>query len=179
MAKAVHVVVMVLLCATFLIPLAISPPSCLFAFLIAAIVPFLAAQSRRVDDPIASIPEHTVLSPEDFHAWARLVCASDRYEAEYSRHIYDARRGFDQKLPVVFSQIKAINYIHAWKVLSIVLLGLLAFGICDVFFAAQSVRWREPVASGLAMGVIWGYSLGLYRLWRVCRRYKSTGDLPL
>jgi len=62
---------------------------------------------------------------------------------------------------LVFSQIKAINYIHAWKVLVSLLGGLLAFDIYDTFFAGKGVIWQSPVAAGLAMGVIWGYSFGL------------------
>jgi hypothetical protein len=163
----------------FVIPLAASPPVCFLAFLAASIVPFFAGKSRRVIDPIAGFQHKTLLSPKDLHSWAAVVCFAGGYQKAYDRYVNEAGRGFDEKLPLVLSQIKAINYIHAWKVLFLLLGGLLAFSIYDTFSSGRAVIWHAPVVTGCAMGVIWGYSLGVYRLWRTCRRFKSRGGVPL
>jgi uncharacterized integral membrane protein len=126
---------------------------------------------------VAGIPTASVLTPQDFHAWAKLVCAADEYQHAYNRYVYDADRGYDQKLPLVFSQIKAINYVHAWKILLLILLALNAFCLYDLFYSNQT--FRAPVAVGAMIGILWGYALGIFVLWRHCRRYKEPGDLPL
>ena len=177
MAQFVNLLVIILLVPPVVVTLFFSPSTCLFAFLTASVIPFFAGKSRRVTDPVAGIPTRRELSPRDFHEWAKLVCSSDRYSRAYDQYVYDTSRGYDKKLPITFSQIKAINYIHAWKVLLFVLLALDTFCLYDLLFSNQTVK--SPVPVGIMIGILWGYALGVYVLWRKCRRYKMSGDLPL
>jgi len=168
---------MLLLVVPVITVLVFSPPLCLLFFLVGALVPFFTGKSRTVIDPVADIPERARLSPSDFHLWADLVTSTGDYQRKYDRFVYDSSRGFDEKLPLVFSQIKAINYIHAHKVLFALLLGLNAFCVYDVFFSNQT--FTSPIVTGLCLGIVWGYSLGVFTLWRTCRKFKGTSDLPL
>jgi uncharacterized integral membrane protein len=177
MAQFVNCLVIVLLVPPVVVTLFFSPPTCFFAFLAASVIPFFAGKSRRVTDPVAGIPTRNELSPSDFHAWAKLVCSSEEYKRAYDQYVYDANRGYDQKLPLTFSQIKAINYVHASKVLLFILLALDAFCLYDLFFSNHT--FQSPVLLGIMIGILWGYALGVYVLWRKCRRYKVSGDLPL
>jgi hypothetical protein len=177
MAEFVNWLVRILLLPPVVVTSAFSPPVCFFTFAVASVVSFFAGKSRRVTDPVAGLPTPTLLAPNDFHAWAKLVCATHEYQQAYGQYVYDANRGYDQKLPLLFSQIKAINYIHAWKVLLVVLLAVDAFCLHDLFFSNWTLQ--APVAVGSMIGILWGYALGVYVLWQKRRRYKVPGDLPL
>lgn len=177
MAQFVNWLVIMLLIPPVVVTLFFSPPASFFAFLAASVIPFFAGKSRRVTDPVAGVSTRSELSPSDFHAWAKLVCSLNEYNRAYSQYVYDSNRGYDEKLPLTFSQIKAINYIHAWKVLLFILLVLDAFCLYDLFFSNKTVE--SPVPVGIMIGILWGYALGVYVLWRKCRRYKASGDLPL
>ena len=85
MALLVNWLVLILLVLPVMVTFAFSPPACFFAFLIASVIPFFVGKSRRVTDPVAGIPPRSVLSPSDFHAWAKLVCATDEYQHAYDR----------------------------------------------------------------------------------------------
>lgn len=177
MAATIKWIIVVLMIPPAVVAFAFSPPAYFLTFLAAAVIPFFSARSRRVTDPVAGIPTASVLAPQDFHAWAKLVCATDEYQRAYNLYMYDADRGYDQKLPLVFSQIKAINYVHAWKILLLILLTLNAFCLYDLFYSNQA--FRAPVAMGAMIGILWGYAIGVFALWRQCRRHKKQGDLPL
>ena len=178
MAQLMNLGIIILFLPPVLVMFAFSPPACFFSFLMALIIPFFAGKSRRVSDPVAGILRHTILSPSDFHEWAKLVCSSGQYERDYESHVYDSNRGYDQKLPLVFSQVKAINYIHAWKVLLFLLIPINAFCIWDLFYS--NLTFRAPIPIGITIGSIWGYAFGIYVLWRSCRLYKNPwDDLPL
>lgn len=177
MAQFVNLLVIVLLVPPVVVTLFFSPPACLFAFWAASVIPFFAGKSRRVTDPVAGVPARSELSPRAFHEWAKLVCSSDRYSRAYYQYVYDTNRGYDQELSATFSQIKAINYIHAWKVLLFVLLALDTFCLYDLFFS--NLTDTSPIPVGIMIGILWGYALGVYVLWRKGRCHKISGDLPL
>lgn len=139
-----------------------SPPVCFFAFLVASVIPFFAGKSRRVTDPLAGISTPSELSPRDFHEWAKLVCSSNRYSRAYDLYVYNTNRGVNQKLQVTLSQIKAINFIHAWKFVLFVLLALDTFCLYDLFFSNQIVD--SPVLLIIMVGILWEYALGVYVL---------------
>ncbi len=177
MAQLINWIIIILLLAPSLVVFAFSSSACFFSFLIALIIPFFVGKSRRVSDPLAGL-KRTVLSPNDFHKWAKLVCFSKKYERTYENYVYDSNRRYYRKLPLVFSQVKAINYIHAWKILLILLTPINIFCIWDLFFS--NLTFRVPIQIGIVIGIIWGYALGIYILWRLCRRYKNPRDnLPI
>lgn len=176
-SRLINLLVCVLFCPPLLVAFAFSPPECFLSFITMCLISFLPGKSRRVQDPVSGIFEFAYLSPRDFHEWAKLVCTSNRYEKLYLQYVLNAKEGVKNKLPFTFSQIKAINYIHAWKVIIILLIPLNIFCLYDLLWSNQS--FRSPILVGATTGVLWGYSLGIYVLWRTCRRYRSPGDLPM
>ena len=177
LSHLINLLVFILFWPPLVVAFAFSTPACFFSFIAASIIPFFSGKSRRMRDPVAGIFEVTSLSPNDFHKWAKFVCASNQYEQLYFRYVLDAKKGVDKKLPITFSQIKAINYIHAWKIILVLLIPLNVFCLYDLFWS--NLSFHSPLLIGAAIGVLWGYSLGVYVLWRTCRRYKSPGDLPI
>ena len=171
MSTARHLLVVVLFLPPAIIALAFSPPIYLVTFMGASVLAYFAGNSRRVTDPVVGIGPRTMLCPEDFHRWAFLVCTSDRYMKAYEGYVY-SKRGYDEKLPLVFSQIKAINYVHVWKVLILLLVVLDVFLIYDLYYS--NLTFAAPIAVGSVTGILFGYSLGLYQLSRQCRR--SNGN---
>ncbi len=167
-------IIIFLLAIPVVIMLCFSAPICLLFFIIAAVPLVLLGKSRTVTDPIYGITEPTTLSPNQFHIWADTVVSSRKYKRLYDIFVLDSERGFDEKLPLVFGQIKAINYMYAYKILLILLIGLNAFCVYDLFYS--DLTFSLPTVMGLVIGTIWGYALGIFLLWRVC--WKTKGPAP-
>jgi len=170
-------ITVILLAIPVITVFAFSSPICLVFFLVGAIPTFLYGMSRAVVDPVFGIEKRTTLSPQEFHRWANVVTSVGPYQIQYEVYVYDPSRGYDEKLPLVFAQIKAANYVYAHKVLLIILVVLDAFCAHDVLFSDKT--FSIPIVSGLLIGSLWGLALGIFVLWRTCRKAKGDSRLPL
>lgn len=169
--------VVILLAIPVITVFAFSSPICLVSFLVGAIPTLLYGMSRTVVDPVFGIENRTTLSPQEFHRWADVITSAGPYQRQYEAYVYDPSRGYDGKLPLVFAQLKAANYVHAHKVLLIILVVLDAFCVHDVLFSDKT--FTMPIVIGLLIGSLWGLALGIFVLWRTCRKAKGDSRLPL
>lgn len=163
-----------LLLPPILLAVFLSPRPLSYAFAASLVIPFFAAKSRRVSDPVLGIPTNSLLSPREFHNWAMMVCTR-AYGVSYDRYTLDPNRFVDTKLPLVFSQVKAFNYVHARTVLLLLLITLDAYCVYDVLKGGQALH--SPIPVGAMMGIAWGYTAGLYNLWVQCGRYAARDDV--
>jgi hypothetical protein len=171
-----HIFIVFLLLLPLLFGLGAAPPVFFNTFLLVALIPFIAALSRAVTDPVSGINRPTKLSPGQFHQWANFVCSGREYQEMYMQYMLDENRSPGSKLPAMPSQLQAIAYVHAWKILLLFLIPLNAFELFDLF--RGNLAYQIPIPMGGFTGMFWGYSIGLYILWRTCQHAQAKGAIP-
>jgi tetratricopeptide (TPR) repeat protein len=171
LATIVNIIIVILLIIAFSFPFLVSIPLFLFTCLITAFFNFFLASSRMVMaiDQVYGTLQNTILSPHDFHNWTKTVCF-DTYNTKNLEYLMNPNRGYDTKLGMGSIQIQALVYRHSWKFLVfwLTLVSLFYFNVLN----NPSLLIDNPFISGLLIGHLSGYSLGVYRRWRVCRQFK-------
>jgi hypothetical protein len=143
-----------------------APPAFLAVFIVASIISFLRGKSRAVTDPIYGLADRTKLSPRDFQEWAATVVSSSRYAKAFESFVNNPEVGFDRKLLLQGTQLKAIIHAHAPQHIFVALLLVGAFCVYDTIYGFTI--FRAPLLTGFAVGVVWGYGLGIFRRWTEC-----------
>lgn len=162
----------VILVVLFAIPVAtatfFAPPAFLVVFIVASIISSFRGKSRAVTDPIYGLANRTELSPSDFREWATTVVSSSRYAKTFESFVNNPEVGFDRKLLLQGTQLKAIIHTHAPQHISVALLLVSALCAYDTIYGLTI--FRVPLLTGFAIGMVWGYSLGVFRRWTECER---------
>lgn len=151
------------------------PLPCLGAFAGAAVLPFLFGRARSVYDPVSDLHEFGNLAPKHFHAWATRVCTPSRYGPSRERYRKSHRVSLRMMVGMFYSRVKAVTYVHAFKILIPFSAALLAFEV-QQFFGGHTVVWADPIPTGIGMGMVWGFIVGLLSLRHSCRRFQTFGE---
>lgn len=169
-ATLLHLVLILLLAAALAVNTFIFPLPSLGTFAAAALILFFVGRSPYIFDPTSDIWDGGAYSSRYFGNWAQEVTSSRASREALSRFLREPSLGFLTRLGLRLSFFRAWIYVHAVPVVVLLAGALLVFDGYEMFFSGHGLVWAWPLPVGAVMGLLWGYSAGLYRLWQRANR---------
>jgi hypothetical protein len=187
-AALFNVFVLILLICGFVATVLFFPLTYVAGFVPASLIAYRYGRLRNVFDPIFDYWGLIYVSPRQFHRWATRVCSSEGFKAAEKKFFEQRELRLRGRIRLAVERARAGFYFRGRILLPLIALALLlfcvpqallvmqqprvwlGFNVLQIFLIANQPRvsWAIAVPLGVFVGLIWGYTLGMFVLYRKC-----------
>ena len=180
--------VLILLICGFLASALFFPLTYVAGFVPATLIAYRYGRLRNLFDPIFDYWGLVYVSPRQFHRWAIRVCSSEGFKAAEKKFFEQRELRFSGRIRLAVERARAFFYFHGRILLPLVSLAILLYCLPQALiffkqprnwwdFSVQQlfIVWNQPrvwwgyaVPLGVIAGLVWGYTVGMFVLYRKC-----------